>query len=418
MKVLVIGRGGREHALVWKLAQSPKVDEVFAAPGNDGMAEIATCVKIEESAFDELIDFVKSEAIDLTVVGPEAPLVDGIVDHFNAAGLKVFGPDRQAAQIEGSKAFSKALLEKYQIPTAGHRVFHDYQAAVDYVKKVGAPIVIKADGLAAGKGVVVALDESSALAALGDMMSDHRFGDAGSTVVMEEFLQGEEYSLMAFVDGERVYPLALAQDHKRAFEGDQGPNTGGMGAYSPVPQLPDDVLEVSMERIMKPVARALVLEGTPYKGVLYAGLMLTTDGPKVIEFNCRFGDPETQVVLPRLTSDLFEAMWALVNGGAPQLEWSPDAVCGVVLAAKGYPGPYEKGAELPGVDHVDNDALVFHAGTKRVDGKWTTNGGRVLLIARQAADLSEAINKVNKDMATVNTDATFYRRDIGVRASR
>jgi phosphoribosylamine---glycine ligase len=416
MKVLVIGKGGREHALVWKLSQSPCIEEIFAAPGSDGIAAIAKCVEIKENEFDKLIDFVKIESIDLTVVGPEQPLVDGIVDRFEAEGLKIFGPSGRAAMIEGSKTVAKQLMKDYCVPTAEHQAFENYDEAVKYVKMVGAPIVIKADGLAAGKGVVVALTLDEALEALSDMMATGRFGEAGASVVVEEFLVGEEYSLMAFVDGNRVYPMVLAQDHKRAFEGDTGPNTGGMGAYSPVPQLPQDVLETSMERVVQPVVDALAEEGRPYRGVLYAGLMWTEAGPKVIEFNCRFGDPETQVVLPRLESDLFEIMWAIVNGEEPVLEWSDDAVCGVVLASAGYPDEYKTGAVIGGLDSLDKDTLVFHAGSKLNDGDWTTAGGRVLLVARRASNLAEAISSAQAEISKLVGTDVFYRRDIGHRA--
>lgn len=416
MKVLVIGKGGREHALVWKLASSPQVEKVYAAPGSDGIGTIAECVAISENEFDKLIDFVKSESIDLTVVGPEQPLVDGIVDRFAECGLKIFGPNAGAAVIEGSKTFAKQLMQDYQIPTAAHRAFRDYDEAVAYVKMVGVPIVIKADGLAAGKGVVVAMTEAEALEALADMMSGGRYGEAGAVVVIEEFLVGEEYSLMAFVDGTHVYPMVLAQDHKRAFVGDQGPNTGGMGAYSPVPQLPAEVLTVSMERIVQPVVNAMAEVGRPYQGILYAGLMWTVDGPKVIEFNCRFGDPETQVVLPRLESDLFEVMWSMVNGKEPILEWSDEAVCGVVLASRGYPDDYKKGAVISGLEGLNSETLLFHAGTKAVGGEWKTAGGRVLLLARRSADLAEAIGAVQAEMTKLAGPDVFYRSDIGHRA--
>ncbi|MGV3488208.1 MAG: phosphoribosylamine--glycine ligase [Tuberibacillus sp.] len=416
MKVLVIGKGGREHAIVWKLAQSPRVDKIYAAPGSDGMIPIAEAVNISENDFDRLIAFAHSESIDLTIVGPEQPLVDGIVDRFEAEGLKIFGPSKEAAIIEGSKKFAKQLMKDYGIPTGDYQIFNHLQEAVDYIKKVGAPIVIKADGLAAGKGVVVAMTEEEAIEAVNAMMVDQQFGSAGATVVIEEFLTGEEYSLMAFVDGTRIYPMVLAQDHKRAFDGDKGPNTGGMGAYSPVPQLPENVLEESMQQVLEPVARALFSEARPYRGVLYAGLMWTDIGPKVIEFNCRFGDPETQVVLPRLRSDLFDVMWSIVNGEVPALEWSEEAVCGVVLASKGYPGDYKKGAVISGLDDLDNDTLLFHAGTKKEDRGWTTNGGRVLLVARKAADLITAIAVAESEIEKLAGPDVFFRRDIGHRA--
>ncbi|GGH83055.1 phosphoribosylamine--glycine ligase [Pullulanibacillus pueri] len=416
MKVLVIGKGGREHAMVWKLSQSPQVTDVFVAPGSDGMQGLATCVAIAETDFASLIAFVKKEGIDLTVVGPEQPLVGGIVDRFKEAGLTIFGPSQQAAMIEGSKAFAKKLMADYQIPTAAYEVFTDYEAAARYVEKVGVPIVIKADGLAAGKGVTVALTMEEALHALDDALNDHRFGEAGASVVIEEFLTGEEFSLMAFVNGDKVYPMVLSQDHKRAFEGDQGPNTGGMGAYSPVPQLPDYAIDIAMEQVMQPTVEAMIKEARPFQGILYAGLMWTEAGPKVIEFNCRFGDPETQVVLPRLTSDLFDVFWSLVHDKEPKLMWSEEATCGFVLASKGYPGDYEKGAALNDLNQVSEETLVFHAGTKRNEEKWLTNGGRVLLVARMAPSLEEAIEQACTEVAKLANEQTFYRKDIGHRA--
>lgn len=416
MKVLVIGKGGREHALVWKLAQSPHVDKIYAAPGNDGMASLAELVPIAENDFDRLIDFAKLKSIDLTVVGPEQPLVEGIVDRFEAEGLAIFGPQKRAAEIEASKAFAKELMDKYGIPTAKFQTFTDMEEAVAFINEVGAPIVIKASGLAAGKGVAVAMTKADALKALSTMMTDRKFGKAGETVVIEEYLVGEEYSLMAFVNGDQVFPMVLAQDHKRAFDGDKGPNTGGMGAYSPVPQLPAEVLQASMDTIIRPTVQALQKEGRPYFGVLYAGLMWTADGPKVIEFNCRFGDPETQVVLPRLRSDLFECLWTLVHGEAPILEWESDAVCGVVLAAKGYPETYQKDAVICGLDILDKETLVFHAGTKKVDNNWLTDGGRVLLVARRAKDLKAAIDEARTEAEKLASSNVFFRRDIGRRA--
>ncbi len=416
VKVLVIGRGGREHAIAWKLAQSDKVEEIFAAPGNDGMANVARRVPIHENEWDRLIEFAKKEAIALTVVGPEQPLVDGIADRFRTEGLAIFGPSKAAAMIEGSKSFAKRLMKEYGIPTADYASFRDYEAAVDYVKRRGAPIVIKADGLAAGKGVTVAMSVDEALGALSDMMENQVFGHAGAAVVIEDYLEGEEFSLMAFVSGERVYPMVIAQDHKRVYEGDQGPNTGGMGAYSPVPQLPGDAVAVSVERILKPVARALVKEGRPYSGVLYAGLMWTNEGPKVIEFNCRFGDPETQVVLPRLESDLFDALLAIARGEEPELTWSDRAVCGIVLASEGYPGDYQKGAVIRGLDALEKETLVFHAGTKRADGRWIADGGRVLLVACRDAELCKATAKARSEAEKLKQPGLFFRRDIGWRA--
>ncbi|WP_100334197.1 phosphoribosylamine--glycine ligase [Bacillus alkalisoli] len=415
MKVLVIGRGGREHAIVWKLAQSPSVTKVFAAPGNIGMEQLATRVPIDELNMNELINFAKTNEIDLTFVGPEAPLLAGIVNEFEKEGLPIFGPTKEAAIIEGSKSFSKDLMKKYNIPTAKYEVFNSYEEALKYIEEKGAPIVIKADGLAAGKGVVVAITLAEAKEALWSMMAEKKFGKASSQVVVEQFLQGEEFSLMAFVNGENVYPMVIAQDHKRAFDGDKGPNTGGMGAYSPVPQIPNEVITTSVETILKPVAKALVTESRSFCGILYAGLMLTNEGPKVIEFNARFGDPETQVVLPRMQDDLAEVLLHVLEKKNYTIEWNNSAVVGVVLAAKGYPEAYEKGELIEGLESID-DALVFHAGTEKHNDKIITNGGRVLLLAAEADGLSEAYDKVYKEITKIKSSALFYRKDIGHKA--
>ena len=415
MKVLVIGRGGREHAIVWKLAQSPSVTEVFAAPGNVGMEQLATRVPIDELNINELINFAKTNEIDLTFVGPEAPLLAGIVNEFQKEGLRIFGPTKEAAIIEGSKSFSKDLMKKYNIPTANYEVFQSYEAALSYIEEKGAPIVIKADGLAAGKGVVVAMTDTEAKEAIWSMMGEKKFGEASSQVVVEQFLQGEEFSLMAFVNGEKVYPMVIAQDHKRAFDGDKGPNTGGMGAYSPVPQISDEIIHHSVETILKPVAKAMVEEGRSFCGILYAGLMLTNEGPKVIEFNARFGDPETQVVLPRMKDDLAEVLLNVLEKKDVAIQWNETAVIGVVLAAKGYPETYEKGEKIEGVDTIDN-ALLFHAGTDIKNDKLVTSGGRVLLLAAEANDLSEAYDKVYSEITKIKSDALFYRKDIGHKA--
>ncbi|NNU85014.1 phosphoribosylamine--glycine ligase [Geobacillus sp. BMUD] len=416
MNVLVIGRGGREHAIAWKAAQSPLVGKLYAAPGNPGMRDVAELVGIDELNIEALVQFAKERAIDLTIVGPEAPLASGIVDRFMAEGLRIFGPSQAAALIEGSKAFAKELMKKYGIPTADHAAFTSYEEAKAYIEQKGAPIVIKADGLAAGKGVTIAQTVEEALAAAKAALVDRQFGTAGSQVVIEEYLEGEEFSFMAFVNGEKVYPLAIAQDHKRAYDGDTGPNTGGMGAYSPVPQIPAETVAIAFETILCPMANALVAEGRPFTGVLYAGLMATADGPKVIEFNARFGDPEAQVVLPRLKTDLVEAILAVMEGRQLELEWTDEAVLGVVLAAKGYPGAYERGAEIRGLDEISSDALVFHAGTKQEGGAWYTNGGRVLLLAAKGGTLAEAKERAYEQLAAIECDGLFYRRDIGRRA--
>jgi phosphoribosylamine---glycine ligase len=416
MNVLVVGKGGREHALAWKLAQSPSVTEVYVAPGNEGMLGVAKRLPYSETDFDGLVEWATKNEVGLVVIGPEQPLVEGLADRCAEAGLKVFGPTQSAAILEGSKSFSKDLMAKYHIPTATYKVFTSEDAAISHVQEVGAPIVIKADGLAAGKGVTVALTTSEALAAVHASLGDQVFGQAGASIVVEEFLEGEEFSLMAFVNGTTVTPLVLAQDHKRAFDGDQGPNTGGMGAYSPVPQIPQSVVDVAIETILKPTAEAMVKEGRPYQGVLYAGLIATADGPKVIEFNCRFGDPETQVILPRLESDLAQVFLSVIDGEAPDLVWSEKAACGVVLASEGYPGTYQKGAQIKGLESLQPDTLVLHSGTKKVEESWVTDGGRVLLVARLAPTLDQAINDVREEMVKLSNPGTFYRGDIGYRA--
>lgn len=416
MNVLIIGSGGREHAMAWKAAQSPKVDKLFAAPGSDGIAAVAECVPIDVMDFEQLAAFAKAHRIDLTLVGPEQPLVGGIVDFFEKEGLKIFGPSAAAAQIEGSKSFAKALMEKYNIPTAHYRTFTDYQAAGNYLHEVGAPIVLKADGLAAGKGVVVAPTMEAAGQGLKTLMKDKKFAGAGARVVIEEYLEGEEFSLMALVHGGLVVPLAIAQDHKRAFEEDKGPNTGGMGAYSPVLQIAQTVVAEAVRTIVEPAAAGLVQEGRPFTGVLYAGLMLTEKGPKVIEFNCRFGDPETQVVLPRLESDLIAAIQDVMKGIRPQLRWTDRTAVGTVLAARGYPGSYKKGEKLGRLDALSENALLFHAGTRKSGTDWLTNGGRVLLVTRLGDSLRAARDAVNRDLENIQTDAVFFRKDIGHRA--
>ncbi|PED06726.1 phosphoribosylamine--glycine ligase [Bacillus pseudomycoides] len=415
MNVLVIGRGGREHALAWKFAQSEQVEKVYVAPGNEGMRDVATPVAIDENDFDALVLFAKENNIGLTFVGPEIPLMNGVVDRFEAEGLRVFGPNKAAAVIEGSKAFTKELMKKYDIPTAAYETFTNYEEAVAYIQKIGAPIVIKADGLAAGKGVTVAMTLEEALQAVKEMLQDVKFGEASKKVVIEEFLDGQEFSLMAFVNGTTVYPMVIAQDHKRAFDGDKGPNTGGMGAYSPVPQIPESAVEVAIEAVLHPTAQAMIKEGRSFTGILYAGLILTREGPKVIEFNARFGDPETEVVLPRLDNDLVDVCNSVLDGEKLVLKWSEEAVIGVVLASKGYPEAYEKGAIIRGLDTLE-DAIVFHAGTAMKHGDFVTNGGRVLFVACKEKNLQEAKNKVYKEIEKIESDGLFYRSDIGYRA--
>lgn len=415
MNVLVIGRGGREHALAWKFAQSEKVEKVYVAPGNEGMRDVATPIDIDENDFDALVLFAKENHVELTFVGPEIPLMNGIVDRFKEEGLRVFGPNKAAAVIEGSKAFTKELMKKYNIPTAAYETFTDYEEAVQYIEKVGAPIVIKADGLAAGKGVTVAMTLEEALQAAKEMLQDVKFGEASKKVVIEEFLDGQEFSLMAFVNGTTVHPMVIAQDHKRAFDGDKGPNTGGMGAYSPVPQISESAVQEAIETVLYPTAKAMIQENRSFTGILYAGLILTNDGPKVIEFNARFGDPETEVVLPRLENDLVDVCNAVLDESELTLQWSDEAVIGVVLAAKGYPEAYKKGDIIKGLDALQ-DVIVFHAGTAMKHGDFVTNGGRVLFVACKANSLQEAKDKVYKEIGKIESDGLFYRSDIGYRA--
>lgn len=409
MKALVIGSGGREHAIVEALSRSGKVDKIYCAPGNAGIAALAECVNIGVTDVEALADFAEKNAIDLTVVGPEAALAAGVVNLFNERGLKIFGPTREAARIESSKEYAKEVMERNGVPTAGYRAFDNYEEALEYVKQGPIPTVIKYDGLAAGKGVVVAMTLEEADAALRDMLLDSSFGKG--RVVIEDFLEGPEFSFMCFVNGDKVYPLELAQDHKRVFDGDRGPNTGGMGAYSPVPFIGEDVKREALEKIMKPVAAGLEKEGNKFTGVLYGGLILTKDGPKVIEFNARFGDPETEVVLPRLKSDIYDFFCAAIDGADYTPEWDSDAVLGVVLASKGYPGAYAKGAEIKGLESLTDG--VFHMGTVERDGKIYTAGGRVLMVTGKGENLDEAHAHAMENVAKVECDSLFHRNDIG-----
>jgi phosphoribosylamine---glycine ligase len=416
MNVLVIGKGGREHALVWKFSNSPSVSRVYAAPGNPGTEKNAVNVPIKENEIDELVAFAKSEEIALTFVGPEVPLLDGIVDRFKEAGLRIFGPSKAAAQIEGSKSFAKNLMQKYEIPTAASETFTNYDQALNYVREKGAPIVLKADGLAAGKGVIVATTLEEAEDGLYALMVDKRFGAASEKVVVEEFLVGEEFSLMSFVNDEVVLPMEIAQDHKRAFDGDQGPNTGGMGAYSPVPQIPDAAVQKAIQDIVLPTVSAMKKEGTPFTGILYAGLILTNEGPKVIEFNARFGDPETQVILPRLENDLGKLLVSLLDGKIPELRWSEESVLGVVLASEGYPVSSSEPQLIKGLENIQEDTNVFHAGTKSTGNALQTDGGRVLLVASNGNSLEEAQRNVYEEMKKITCEGSFYRKDIGYKA--
>lgn len=412
-KVLVIGGGGREHAIVHALSRSSQVDKIYAAPGNAGIAHVAQCVNLKDTQVDELLDFAKKEGITLTVVGPEASLALGIADKFVATGLNIFGPTQAATRIESSKEYAKELMKKYGIPTADYQVFSDFDKANEYIHNHSLPVVLKYDGLAAGKGVVVAETIEQAENALEDMLLDQKFGKG--RVVVEEFLTGPEFSFMCFVSDENVYPMVVAQDHKRAFDGDKGPNTGGMGAYSPVPFISQEDIDWSLQNIMKPMAIAMVTEGTPFRGVLYGGLMKTLDGIKVIEFNARFGDPETEVVLPRLKSDLYQILYN-VSKGLPNgdIKWDDRAAIGIVLASNGYPGTYEKGYPVSGIGAVNGE--VFHMGTAVKDGKIITNGGRVLFVTILGDDLVEAQRKANIEVAKIKCDNLFHRTDIGWQA--
>ena len=417
MKVLIIGGGGREHAIAWKIAKSPKVEKIFCAPGNPGIADYAKCLNIDVNDITSLLTFAYEEQIDLTIVGPEAPLVAGIVDVFQSHDLRIFGPSKIAAQLEGSKQFAKEIMKRYDIPTARYALFREAKAAKDYVRKHGVPCVIKADGLAAGKGVVVATTEQDALTAIVTIMEDKAFGDAGEQVVIEEYLEGEEVSVLAFTDGKTIIPMVSSQDHKRIFEGDEGPNTGGMGAYSPAPVYTPEIRKVTEEQVLGPITRWMTEEKISYQGIIYAGLMITKDGPKVLEFNCRFGDPEAQPVLMRLDSDLVDIMLAVTEGrlADQEIRWLDEASVCVVLASGGYPGGYEKGKIIQGLDKID-EAVVFHAGTREVDGKIATGGGRVLGVTAKGSSIQEAINKVYPEVEKISFDGMQYRKDIGQKA--
>ena len=419
MKVLAIGSGARDHAIAHALLSGNSVSEVTVAPGNPGMRlDGINTTQLDPSNHAALIDFVKDNQVDWVFVGPEVPLIQGIVDDFEANGIKAFGPNKAAAQIEGSKDFAKQLMERHGIPTAKYRTFDELATAEAYVRDHGAPIVVKADGLAAGKGVTVAMDLDTALKALEDIFVDHRFGAAGAKVVIEDYLEGQEFSLMSFVNGTEFWPMPISQDHKRAFDGDKGPNTGGMGAYSPVPQISQDVVDTAIETIVRPTVQAMADEGTPFTGILYAGLIATADGPKVIEFNARFGDPETEVVLPRLTSDFGEGINAILNNETPTFTWEDDnkTTLGVVLASNGYPTNVVKGAAIPEIP-VDESSHVYYAGvTTDADGKLVANSGRVLLLETTADDIRSAQDKIYGVLDKLDTTGMFYRHDIGAKA--
>lgn len=420
MKILVIGSGGREHALVWKIAQSPLVTKVYCAPGNPGIGELAENVAIKVDDLQGLLDFAKKQQIDLTVVGPELPLSLGIVDLFEDNGLKIFGARKNAAVIEASKAFSKDLMKKYHVPTAAYEVFTEIEPAIAFIDTLGLPIVVKADGLAAGKGVIIAQTREEAIETVTDMLSGNAFGNAGSRVVVEEFLRGEEASFLAFTDGKNIIPLASAQDHKPAYDGDKGPNTGGMGAYSPAPVVTPAIHEKVMEEVMRRTVDGMAAEGRTYKGVLYAGLMIDGGEIKTLEFNARFGDPECQPLLMRMKSDIVPVLLATANGdiSAVSLEWHDKAAVCVVMASGGYPGTYQKGDEITGLDKAASieDLFVFHAGTAKKDGAYITNGGRVLGVTALGATVEKAISRAYDGVAAIKWNGVHYRTDIGNKA--
>ncbi len=424
MKILVVGGGGREHALAWKLAQNPKVEEIFVAPGNGGTAleNKVTNIRIKVTDLKELADFAQANGVALTVVGPEDPLAAGIVDYFQERGLRVFGPCRAAAQIEASKAFAKEMMVAAGIPTAFYREFTDFEAANAYVHEKGAPIVIKADGLAAGKGVTVAFTVKEAEAALKEIFIDNIFGEAGSRVVVEEFLNGEEASYLAFSDGETVLPMVSSQDHKAVYDGDKGPNTGGMGAYSPAPVVTDEIFDFATQKIAYPLINELKKRGIKYVGIIYAGLMITADGVKVLEFNARFGDPETQPVLTRLNSDLLEIFEACIDGRLNEInaDWSTEPAVCVVMASGGYPKDYEKGYEINGITEADKipGVKVFHAGTATVDKTTVNTGGRVLGVTARGKDLEETIERAYEAVKKIYWTNAHFRKDIGAKALR
>jgi phosphoribosylamine--glycine ligase len=419
MNILVIGSGGREHALCWKINESPLVDTLYCAPGNGGIADVATCIDLDANDHNRVIEFCRSNQIKLVVIGPEAPLVNGLANDLEETGILVFGPKKEAAQLEGSKGFTKDICAKYNIPTAAYKKFQDATSAIEYVKAEGAPIVIKADGLAAGKGVIVAMNDQEAIDAIEDMFSGS-FGEAGTEVVIEAFLEGEEASFFALIDGENILPLATAQDHKRVGEGDTGPNTGGMGAYSPAPVMTDTMCERTINEIIKPTVQAMNDMGTPYKGVIFAGLMITEKGPELIEYNCRFGDPECQVLMSRMENDLVPALLATAKGDLSDINihWTDGIALTVVMAATGYPGSYQKGSEIKNLAAANalEQTYVFQAGTKQEHGKTIANGGRVLNVTSLGQSVQDAQNRAYLAVDTIEWHGGFCRRDIGWRA--
>ena len=421
MKVLVIGSGGREHALCWAIAKSPKCDELYCAPGNAGIDQVAVTVSIAADDLDGIMDFVRDNGVDFVVVGPEGPLVAGLVDRLEEAGVKAFGPSARAAELEGSKGLTKDLCAKYSIPTADYARFDEPEAAKEYIRVKGAPIVVKADGLAAGKGVILCRNENEAYAAIDHIMTEAAFGEAGSEVVIEEMLVGEEASFFALVDGKTALPMVTAQDHKTAFDGDEGPNTGGMGAYTPAPVITDAMVERIMDEIIAPTIRGAAADGRPYKGVLYAGLMITEKGPELIEYNVRFGDPECQPMMMRLKSDALEMLLACAEGRLEEitLEWREETALSVVMASEGYPGAYDKGSEIKGLDAAGRlkDVVVFHAGTAEEDGKIVAAGGRVLNVTALGKSVKAAQKRAYQAVDLIDWPEGFCRRDIGWRAT-
>ena len=419
MNILLIGSGGREHALAWKIAQSPMVTRLICAPGNAGMAEVAECVPLDPSDQDAVIALARTEEIGLVVVGPEQPLIEGLVDRLEAENILAFGPNKDAAQLEGSKSFTKALCDRMNIPTAAYGAFKDAAAAKEYLRTQKMPIVIKADGLAAGKGVIIAENFSEAEAAVDEMFGG-KFGKAGTEVVIEEFMEGEEASFFALTDGTSILPLVTSQDHKRVGEGDVGPNTGGMGAYSPAPVMTQDLIDATMTRIIEPTVRGLAEAGTPFRGVLYAGLMITEEGPKLVEYNARFGDPETQVLMPRLTSDIVPILLEIAKGALEtnSVDWTDEAAATVVMASNGYPGSYDKGSPIRGADVAADKtgAVVFHAGTERKDDQLVATGGRVLNVTALGGSVTEAVRNAYEAVDLIDWPGGFCRRDIGWRA--
>ena len=418
MKVLLVGNGGREHALAWKIKQSDKVDKIYCAPGNGGIQDLAECVNIPVTDMKGLVQFAQKNKVDLTIAGPELPLTLGVVDHFQQAGLRIFGPSKAAAEIEGSKVFTKDLMAKYNIPSAKYQNFDNAEDAIQYIGNNSPPFVLKADGLAAGKGVIICMSRAEAYDGIEQIMQDKKFGEAGNRMVIEDFMEGEEASVLCITDGETIITLPSAQDHKAIFEGDKGPNTGGMGAYSPAPVITSEMGKIVYDKILKPTINAMEKEGRPYRGVLYAGLMITSEGPKVVEFNCRFGDPEIQAIVPLIDSDIIDLMNGAIDGNLKDIDIrikNESSVC-VVIASGGYPGSYEKGKVIYGAEKRYPETVIFHAGTDFVKNNYVTSGGRVLGVTSTGNTITEAIRTAYHAVGKITFDGAYYRRDIGHRA--